>query len=89
MRIDSKGLDDGSLEVKIIFEPNEIDEFNWASPKSTTTTTWGKTDYCISCRDGKSYTIETYGDIAAGIEAAATCFKVSGDASFGLRKGSC
>jgi hypothetical protein len=54
----------------------------------------GKTDYKVTCSADKAnpkqcFTIETYGDIAANIEAAATCTKHFSHPGYGLSKGSC
>ena len=88
---------DGSLQITITLDADDLAVLgqNSAAPGSSptalsaTTFAWGKTDYCVSCKDNNRYTIETYGDIAANIEAAATCFKQTGDPSYGLSKGSC
>ena len=88
MKFEPKKLDDGSLQVTIKLTPDEVTSL----PKSAGNSqllSWGKTDYCVTCKNENKYTIETYGDIAANIEAAATCFKETGDPSYGLSKGSC
>ncbi|BBN53990.1 hypothetical protein TRE132_21150 [Pseudomonas chlororaphis subsp. aurantiaca] len=88
MKFSPTALDDGSLEVIIVLSPNELEQIT--SPNNgNTSILWEKTDYCVSCKGNNYYTIETYGDIAANIEAAATCLKQTGDPSYGLSKGSC
>ena len=100
MKYTSSKNGNGTLQMTItldaddlaIFEKSAASDKNKDIPLSSISATefsWGKTDYCVSCNDGNRYTIETYGDIAANLEAAATCLKVSGDPSYGLSKGSC
>ncbi len=53
-----------------------------------------KTHYRVRCTADKKepkqcFTIETYGDIAANVEAAATCQKEFGHPGFGLSSGKC
>ncbi|MQG92024.1 hypothetical protein [Pseudomonas sp. MN1F] len=90
MKFTPTALDDGSLQINIILSTEELAALDRSAPNPNMgTLSWGKTDYCVSCKDGSRYTIETYGDIAANIEAAATCLKTTGDPSYGLSKGSC
>ena len=88
MKFEPKKLEDGSLHIAVTLTSDEVKSFQ-KSDESKNLLAWGKTDYCVSCKNGKRYTIETYGDIAANFEAALTCLRETGDPSFGLSKGSC
>lgn len=85
MKFESRKLEDGALQVTVTL-PKESQEM---LGNSATNGFFDKTDYCVTCHGGKKYTIEAYGDIAANIEAAATCLKQVGDPSYGLSKGRC
>jgi hypothetical protein len=90
MKFTPSAMEDGSLQITIVLTAGDLAALQQPSSKNSVSGfSWGKTDYCVSCKDNNRYTIETYGDIAANIEAAATCLKQTGDPSYGLSKGSC
>jgi hypothetical protein len=90
MKFTPSAMEDGVLQITIVLTAEDLVETHQNSSNSSANDlSWGKTDYCVSCKDNNRYTIETYGDIAANIEAAATCLKQTGDPSYGLSKGSC
>ena len=90
MHFSSEASQDGGLKITVDLSKEDIEKLKSAV---STNILWGKTDYCVTCHDnfGKeyTYTIECYGDIAANIEAAATCMKEVGSPSYALRKGHC
>ena len=88
MKFEPKKLDDGSLQITMILSPVELDKLPIASG-DISLMGWEKTDYCVTCNNNQKYTIETYGDIAANIEAAVVCYKETGNPSYGLSKGRC
>lgn len=89
MKFEPKSLNDGSLQITIKLSPDELKRLGPASVPGIESWPWDKTDYCVTCKGERKYTIATYGDIAANIEAAATCMKETGDPSYSLRKGAC
>lgn len=88
MRFDPKKMDDGSLQFTVTLDASELEALK-ADKAAGLAGFWGKTDYCVTCNNNRKYQIETYGDIAANIEAAATCMKETGNPSYGLSKGQC
>lgn len=84
-----KKLDDGSLQITLTLSPADVQRLGSGSLPGVSSWPWDKTDYCVTCKGDRKYTIETYGDIAANIEAAVTCLKETGDPSYSLRKGAC
>tara|TARA_B100000315_G_C14118536_1_gene381432 strand:- start:108 stop:362 length:255 start_codon:yes stop_codon:yes gene_type:complete len=84
MEFNSKLNKDGGFTITIEMSAEDVDNLN------NNNIEWGKTDYCVTCRgNDEKYTIQTYGDIAANIEAAATCLARTGNPSYGLDKGRC
>lgn len=89
MNFEPKKLEDGSLQIAITIAPEELDFLDARTSRAAIMSSFGKTDYCVTCHGDLKYTIECYGDIAANIEAAAVCFKETGNPSYALSKGSC
>lgn len=92
MDFESKGLVGGSLQMTITLSPEEVKDLSGRAD-GVEPLAWGKTDYCVNCSNSVNhndrFTIESYGDIAAAVEAAATCLARTGDPSFGMSKGKC
>lgn len=89
MKFEPTRLEDGSLRITVTVPPDKFHSLAANAGEANNLNFWQKTDYCVSCKGDLRYTIETYGDIAANIEAAITCMKATGDPSYGLSKGRC
>lgn len=88
MKVEGRKLEDGSMELKYIYTPEELDAVSDYHEKHEAVTeaigplfTWPnipmpgihKVKYCITGNDGNSQTIEAYGDIHAGQVALKAC----------------
>ena len=76
MKVEPTHREDGSVEFRVVLSKEELQQHP--------TGIFDKVEYCVTCGDRS-----TRGDIAANIEAAATCLTRTGNPSYSLRVGRC